>query len=84
MNEYHGQTAPYHIKIDRLSNISMVGCRESSSVSKRNQSLQKEVSSHSLCGSLYLLPSKRITGDKAGQDIVTTNHSTSPNYEKLI
>jgi hypothetical protein len=38
-NRCHGQTAPNHMKTAKLRSMSIVGWRESSIVSRRNQSL---------------------------------------------
>ena len=42
-NDAHGQTAPNHMKMAKFSNISIVGCSESSNVARRNQSLYMSV-----------------------------------------
>ena len=65
-NDGHGQTAPNHMNTAKFNNISIVGCKESSMVSSRNQSLAASASYSNLESANVLLLREHIAGDEAG------------------
>ena len=78
----HGQTAPNHMKMAKLRSMSIVGCSESSMVSRRNQSLVQLVKIECLCED-HILLGKYVASYKAGKKIVGPYQTTGTNNKKL-
>lgn len=61
----------------------MVGCKESSSVSKRNQSLLRISLKHHLTLRRYLLPGEDVPSDEASENVIGSDHTDSSHDEEL-
>lgn len=75
------------MKMETFSNMSIVGWKLSSSVSRRNQSLREvsdeEITVDASSMSKYILPSKRVSGDEAREDIIRADQPHGSDQEKL-